>query len=278
MLLLACSLPYAQAGATKKKISKIVLDAGHGGKDVGARGQFSMEKNLTLAIILKLGKLINDSMKDVQTIYTRTEDTYPSLVDRHEIANQAAADLFVSVHINSSAGTSERVSAGTHMVGRGRHKHAVTTYKYIHHHETSMHGAMVLVLGNIRNNQKKAAFGEYGAVNESEGSTNGGLLNVNDPQTAIIIAQYTQAFLSSSVNLATRIDDELAMANRTDLGVKEQSLEVLAGSYMPGVLVECGFINNPDEEQYLNSEAGQWEIARAIFKGIKAYKQDAESK
>lgn len=98
--------------ANGKKITKIVLDAGHGGQDVGARGSFSAEKDLTLAIILKLGKIISDSMPSLQVIYTRTDDSYPTLVERHEIANRANASLFLSVHINSTAYTYTKVFQG----------------------------------------------------------------------------------------------------------------------------------------------------------------------
>jgi N-acetylmuramoyl-L-alanine amidase len=278
LLLVACSLLSAPSFALSKKVTKIVLDAGHGGTDAGARGEFSNEKDLTLAIVLKLGKLIKDSMRDVQPFYTRTSDTYPSLKERHEIANQAAADLFVSVHINSTPYWYEKVQTGTRTVtvGRGRHKKkkTVPTYTSIRHHTTKLQGVETLVLGSIRNNQKSKAVGEYGEAIVDEP----GLLNENDPQTAIIIAQYTQAFLGRSVALGTAIQDQFASQGRRDLGVKQQSLEVLAGSYMPGVLVECGFITNQDEETYMNSEAGQWDIARAIFRGIKAYKQDIDSK
>lgn len=278
LLLAFCSLFYAPAFAGPKKVTKVVLDAGHGGTDAGARGQYSNEKDLTLSIVLKLGKLIKDSLRDVQPIYTRTSDSYPSLKERHEIANQAAADLFVSVHINSTPFWYEKVQTGTRTitVGRGRHrkKRTVPVYKSIRHHTTQLQGVETLVLGSIRNNQKSQAVGEYGEAIVDEP----GLLNENDPQTAIIIAQYTQAFLGRSVELGTAIQDQFASQGRRDLGVKQQSLEVLAGSYMPGVLVECGFITNTDEEAYMSSEAGQWDIAKAIFRGIKNYKQDIDAK
>jgi N-acetylmuramoyl-L-alanine amidase len=258
--------------ATGKKITKIVLDAGHGGKDIGARGQFSQEKNLTLAIIMRLGRIINDSMKNVQVIYTRTSDIYPTLAERHEIANREGADVFLSVHINSTADRIEHVPAGYRTVKHGKHKKQVPVYKTIRHHETSSNGTMTLVLGSIRNGQKSQAIGEYGENIIEEP----GLLNENDPQTAIIIAQYTQAFLGRSVSLGSKIQEQFASQGRTDLGVKQQSLEVLAGSAMPGVLVECGFINNPEEEAYLNSEAGQSAVAMAIYRGLKAYKLEVE--
>src|ERR1043165_8663222 len=272
-LLAVCSTLSLPSFAVSKKITKVVLDAGHGGRDNGARGEVSNEKDLTLAITLKLGKLIKDSMRDVQPFYTRTSDVYPSLKERHEIANQNAADLFVSVHINSTPFWYEKVQTGTRKVttGRGRRRktHVVPVYRSIRHHTTQLQGVETLVLGSIRNNEKSKAVGEYSEAIVDEP----GLLNETDPQTAIIIAQYTKAFLGRSVEVGTAIQDQFAAGGRRDLGVKQQSLEVLAGSYMPGVLVEVGFITNTDEETYMNSEAGQWDIARAIFRGIKAYKQ-----
>lgn len=256
-----------------QKVSKIVLDAGHGGDKPGARGSTSMnEKDITLAVVLKLGKLISDSMKDVKPIYTRTTDLDVSLQDRHEIANQAKADLFISVHVNSSPGTYEKILVGHKTVGKGKKKRKVPVYKSIHHRETAAHGVETYVLGLKRNGQKERAINEY-SDNLTEEP---GLLNEKDPQTAIIIAQYSQVFLNNSVILGQKVQDEFAWQGRKDLGVKQMSLEVLAGSAMPGVLVEIGFINNPEEEAYLNTEKGQMEVARAIFNGIRAYKKEVE--
>ncbi len=128
------------------------------------------------------------------------------------------------------------------------------------------------VLGLRRNSQKENAIGEYGDSVTDEP----GLLNEDDPQTAIIIAQYSQAFLGKSVSFGSKIQEQFARQGRPDLGVKQMNLEVLAGSAMPGVLVEIGFITNVDEEKYLNSEEGQWEVATAIYRGIRAYKADIE--
>ncbi|HRO43092.1 MAG TPA: N-acetylmuramoyl-L-alanine amidase [Flavipsychrobacter sp.] len=258
--------------ANGKKVSKIVLDAGHGGHDGGARGQISNEKTLTLAIALRVGKIIRDSLKDVQVIYTRTSDVYPTLPERHQIANKANGDLFISIHINATAGTVTRVQQGTRIVKKGKKKVKVPVYKTIRNRFTQATGTETFVLGLHRNNEKENAIGEYGDVVTDEP----GLLNMNDPQTQIIIAQYSQAFLSRSVSLGSKIQQEFANQGRVDKGVKQMGLEVLAGSAMPGVLVECGFINNPDEEAYMNSEAGQHEIAMAIYRGIKAYKIEAE--
>jgi N-acetylmuramoyl-L-alanine amidase len=259
--------------AKGKTISKIVIDAGHGGKDNGARGAVSNEKDLTLAVSLRVGKIIADSLRGVQVVYTRTTDDYPSLVDRHEVANQSKADLFISIHVNSTAYTYTRVLQGYKTVKKkGGKKVKQPIYQTIRHHETKRNGVETYVLGLHRNTQKESAIGEYGDNVTDEP----GLLNENDPQTAIIVAQYSQAFLSKSVLLGTKIQENFTAQGRTDLGVKQKGLEVLAGSAMPGVLVEIGFINNVEEEAYLNSDLGQREVAMAIYRGIKAYKADME--
>lgn len=227
------------------KVKKIVIDAGHGGKDPGCIGRYSKEKELTLAVAFKLGKMITQNLKDVKVIYTREYDWYPSLPERHTIANNAKADLFISIHINSSPAK-------------------VTTAS----------GTETFVLGLHRNDQKEGAIGEYSNNLEREDE---GILNPNDPMTQIIIAQYSQAFLSSSIALGTFIEDEFTYQGRRSSGVKQKGLEVLAGCVMPGVLVELGFINNPDEEAYLNSEEGQLEAATALFNGVKKYKSTVEN-
>lgn len=270
-VLLVIVIPAALV-AKGKKISKIVVDAGHGGKDFGARGAISNEKDLTLAVTLKLGKILSDSLNNVQVIYTRTTDDYPSLVERHEIANKANADLFIAVHVNSTPYTYTKILEGYKTVKRHHKNVKQPIYRTIRHHETTRKGVETYVLGLHRNSQKESAIGEY-----SENVTDEpGLLNENDPQTAIIVAQYSQAFLSRSVALGTKIQQQFAYEGRPDLGVKQKGLEVLAGSAMPGVLVEIGFITNIEEEAYLNSETGQEEVAMAIYKGIKAYKADTE--
>ena len=257
--------------AKGKKITKIVIDAGHGGKEPGARGAFSSEKDITLAITLKLGKIVSDS-SDIQVVYTRTTDSYPTLQERHEIANKANADLFIAIHVNSTPFTYTKVLEGYKTVKRHHKTVKQPIYRSIRHHETKRSGVETYVLGLHRNSQKESAIGEY-----SDNVTNEpGMLNENDPQTAIIIAQYSQAFLSKSISLGSKIQEQFALAGRPDLGVKQMNLEVLAGSAMPGVLVETGFITNIEEETYLNSEKGQEEVALAIYRGIKAYKADVE--
>jgi len=268
-ILVLASIPCALS-AKGKKINKIVIDAGHGGKDIGAQGAISNEKDITLAVTLKLGKILSDSMKNVQVIYTRTTDSYPSLVERHDIANQANADLFIAIHVNSTPFTYTKILEGYKTVKRHHKTVKQPIYKSIRHHETTRSGVETYVMGLHRAGQQNEAIGEFGD------SVTNGLLNVNDPQTAIIVAQYSQAFLRKSVSLGSKIQEQFADEGRADLGVKQKGLEVLAGSAMPGVLVEIGFITNVQEEAYLNSEKGQREVAMAIYKGIKAYKAEIE--
>jgi N-acetylmuramoyl-L-alanine amidase len=254
-----------KADATGKKISKIVI-----GKDFGAQGSFSKEKDITLAVSLKLGQIINDSLKNLQVIYTRTEDTYPSLPERHDIANKSNADLFIAIHVNSTPFTYTKILEGYKTVKKHHKNVKQPIYRLVKHHETKVSGVETYVMGLHRANQQKDAIGEF-----SDSVTNG-VLNEDDPQTAIIIAQYSQAFLKKSVSLGSKIQEQFSVDGRRDLGVKQKGLEVLAGSAMPGVLVEIGFITNVEEEAYLNSDRGQREVAMAIYRGIRSYKNDLE--
>lgn len=257
-LLFIC-FSFSSIYAGDKKIVKIVLDAGHGGGKPGAIGHFSKEKDVALAITLRLGKMIEKGMSGRQVIYTRTTDVDIPLAKRHEIANKAQANLFLSIHINSTPGKRRRVKS------RGR-------WRTVYDKATNANGTECLVLGLSRTSQKEESIGEY-----SDNLTNDeALLDEKDPMTAIIIAQYSQAFLTSSVDLGNLIQGEFAKQNRLDRGVKQKSLEVLAGCVMPGVLVEVGFINNVEEEKYMNSPQGQTEIARAIYKGIESYIRKVE--
>lgn len=236
----------------KKKIRKVVIDAGHGGKDPGCHGMYSNEKDITLAVAKKVGKMIQEKYKDVKVIYTRDTDVFAggdnltikeSLIYRTEVANQEKADLFISIHVNSTP-----------------------------RHNSPVKGTLVLVCGPTRVEEKEEAIG----VHTENIAENEELLNPSDPATQIIIAQYSQAFLAQSIVLASKINDGFINQGRVVEGVRQQSLQVLASSAMPGVLVEIGYLNNVEEEAYLNTENGQSEVAASIFNGIKYYKEESE--
>lgn len=272
VLLLFCfssKLSFAQ-----RTVNHVVLDAGHGGKDPGAIGANAKEKDIALAVTQKVRDILNREAPKLKTTLTRDSDVFVELKQRHAIANNASADLFVSIHINATAGTRSRVSAGTKKVKRGKHWVTEPVYKTVYNRTTSTEGTETYVLGLTRYDQKEKAIGNYGETVADEP----GLLDENDPTTAIIIAQYSQAFSARSVTLGSLIQHNFENIGRVNLGVKQKSLEVLAGSAMPGVLVELGFINNPSEEVYMMSEAGQNALAQAIAKAILAYKKELETK
>ncbi len=276
IIVLCCLLCGNTLLAQTKTIKKVVLDAGHGGRDAGTPA-FRMnkhEKDIALDIVLKLGKLINDSLKGVGVVYTRTTDVYPELKERHAIANNAKGDLFISVHVNATAGTKTRVANGFTYVGKGKKRRKVQQYKTIVNRETQATGTETYVLGLHRNSQKEKAIADFG----DQISEEAGLLDESDPMTQIIVAQYSQAFLSKSLSFAGKVEANFSTSGRKSAGVKQKGLEVLAGSAMPGVLIEVGFMNNPNDEAYINSEKGQNEIVRAIFEAIKAYKLEMERK
>lgn len=258
----------------QRKMNHVVLDAGHGGKDPGAIGSFSKEKDIALAVTLKVRDILKRESPQLKTTLTRDSDFFVELKGRHAIANKANGDVFVSIHINSTAGTTTRVQAGTKKVKKGRKWTTIPVYKTIHNRSTNTSGTETYVLGLTRNDQKEKAIGEYGESVAEEP----GLLDESDPTTAILIAQYSQAFLSRSVTLGSKVQQNFAKAGRNNLGVKQKSLEVLAGSAMPGVLIELGFINNQEEEAYMNSEAGQQALATAIATAILDYKKEVEKK
>lgn len=264
----------APAFADDTKVKKIVLDAGHGGDKPGAIGHFSKEKDIALAVTLKVGELIKKNQKDREVIYTRTTDVDVHWAERHEIANRAKANLFVSIHVNSTPGTRTRVRSGYRTVKKNGKSVKVPRYVYKYDKATEASGTETYVLGLSRNSQKEESIGEY-SDNLASGEREG-LMDEKDPMTAIIIAQYSQAFLTSSVDLGTRIQNQFAKQGRLDRGVKQISVEVLAGCVMPGVLVEIGFINNVEEEKYMNSPQGQTEIAHAIYTGILEYIKSVE--
>ncbi len=234
--------PLSPAPAVKK-VRKIVIDAGHGGKDPGCHGQYSFEKNIALDVSKRLGQRLKKQMSEVEVLYTREYDWYPPLKERHQMANDAKADLFISIHINSSP---RRV--------------------------TTANGTETYVLGLHRTDQKEGAIGEYAGNFVADR----GLLDPKDPLNQILIAQYSQTFLASSILLGSLIEAQFESQGRKSAGVKQKGLEVLAGTAMPAVLVELGFLNNPSEEAMLNSELGKNKCANAIFFAIQKYKDEVE--
>lgn len=232
------------------KFKTIIIDAGHGGKDPGARGSYSVEKNVTLAIAKKLKAAIDSQITSVTAIMTRTDDTFIPLNQRSAIANQAHGNLFISIHCNSSP---EGTAASAH----------------------KRKGVLMLVYGFHRLKEQEEAVRENSSIFiEKDYKQNYESYDESDPANMIILNAYIQKYRKQSILFGDLLNTEFEDNNgRESAGVKEQGVLVLAHSAMPAVLIETGFINNSEEEDYLNSPEGQNEIVQSIIKAINNYRK-----
>ncbi|MCL4639959.1 MULTISPECIES: N-acetylmuramoyl-L-alanine amidase family protein [Olivibacter] len=257
------------------KIKTIVIDAGHGGRDGNTHGSFSKEKDITLAVALKLGKAIEKEIEGVKVVYTRTDDSFIELYERIGIANRNKADLFISLHCNSMPHTSRRVVSRYVRNKRGRR---VPVYKTISSQNTSVSGVETFVSGYGRLDEQDVAMRENASMLLEENyQENYDGFDPKDPESYIIFSLMKNQYRDLSIKLATFIQNEYIKAGRLDRGVKEQSLAVLARAGMPAVLTEMGFISNPEEEHYMNSAEGQAEIVENLVNAIKNYKKQIEN-
>lgn len=231
-------------------VHTVVIDAGHGGQDPGAKGKFSHEKDVVLAIALKVGSLIEENMKDVKVIYTRNTDVFIPLHERADIANKHKADLFISIHANANP-NKQVYGSETYVMG-------------LHTNERNL---------EVAKKENDVIVLEDNYSSHYEG------YDPNSSESFIIFSLMQNAFLDKSLSFATTIQSQMRnKAKRTDRGVKQAGFLVLWRTTMPSVLVETGFITNPAEEIYLNSDAGQNALASSIFKAFKNYKLKAEHK
>lgn len=252
------------------RIKTIVIDAGHGGHDGATRGKFSREKDIALQVALKLGKAIEANLKDVKVVYTRTSDVFVPLYERIGIANNIKADLFISIHCNSMP--IKRVVVSYRKDSRGRRVPV-----YANRQSTSTKGTETFVSGFGRLDEQDVVIRENESILlEKDYKENYQGYDPKDPESIIMLSLMKNAFREQSIKLASYIQDEYVLSGRIDRGVKEQSLAVLARAGMPAVLTEIGFVSNPEEEEYMNSETGQNEIVNNLLKAIQTYKKQAE--
>jgi N-acetylmuramoyl-L-alanine amidase len=224
----------------------IVIDAGHGGKDGSTHGAFSKEKDVALQVALLLGQTVQREIENAKVIYTRTEDVFIPLYERIEIANRARADLFISIHCNSMPASMRN--------------------------RADSRGVETFVSGEGRLNEQDVAVRENASILlEKNYKDNYEGYNPNDPESVILLSLYKNAFRKESLRLARLIQDEYVKSGRVNRGVKEQSLAVLAKAGMPAVLTEIGFISNPNEEEYINSQTGREEIVKNITNAVREY-------
>jgi N-acetylmuramoyl-L-alanine amidase len=263
-----------QAFTQEYKIKTIVIDAGHGGKDGSTRGLFSTEKDVALKTALHLGEAIKEQMKDVKVIYTRSTDEFIPLYERIAIANNAKADLFISIHCNDMPVHRSTVVTG-HKTIKGKR---VPITETVYRKSTSTRGVETFVSGMGRMNEQDEVIKRENAAIflEDNYKENYEGFDPNNPENFIILSLMKNTFRTQSLKLAKLVQDQYISVGRVDRGVQEKSLAVLARAGMPAILTEIGFISNPEEENYMNSEAGQHEITACLLKAIQNYRKGIE--
>lgn len=226
-----------------KKKFKVVLDAGHGGKDHGKPSKAgSPEKDIALKIVLALGKELEKN-KDIEVVYTRKKDVFIDLHQRGKIANKAEADLFISVHCN--AHTSQAYGAETYVLG-------------LHRNETNLNVAKAENAVVFLEENYEETYSQY---------------DLNSPESAIGLELMQEEFLDQSVFLASLVQDNFReKLKRKDRSVKQAGFIVLHQTVMPSILIETGFITNTQERKYLNSSKGQLALANSIAVAVNSYK------
>ncbi|MGY4384334.1 N-acetylmuramoyl-L-alanine amidase [Pedobacter sp. UYP24] len=264
-----------QAFTQEYKIKTIVIDAGHGGRDGSTRGLYSTEKDVALKTALHLGAAIEANLKDVKVIYTRSDDTFIPLYERIAIANNAKADLFISIHCNDMPLIRSTVVTGYKRNSKGK---KIPKTSSVYRKSTSTRGVETFVSGMGRVNEQDEAIKRENAsiFLEDNYKENYEGFDPNNPENFIILSLMKNTFRAQSLRLAKLVQDQYINNGRIDRGVQEKSLAVLARAGMPAILTEIGFISNPEEENYMNSEAGQNEIINCLLEAIKNYKKVIE--
>ena len=224
----------------------LVIDAGHGGHDPGAIGRISKEKDINLKVALAVGKLIERNCPDVKVVYTRKRDVFVPLNRRSDIANEAKADLFISIHTNSLANNHTARGASTWTLGLAKSE------------------------ANLKVAQRENAVILY----EDDYQTRYAGFNPNSAESYIIFELMQDKYMEQSVRLASLVQEQFRhTCRRVDRGVHQAGFLVLKASAMPSVLIELGFISTPAEERYLNTEQGIGNLSNGIYQAFLAYKQ-----
>lgn len=249
LLIVYCFVGFAQQEKGRNVFDKIVIDAGHGGNKPGAIGSKYKEKDITLAVAIKLGKLINENLKSVKVYYTRVIDQDIDLYKRSSVANKINADLFLSIHCNSAT---NKNAAGTETYAMG--------------------------LGKTESNLEVAKKENSEILTEKGSAENYQGFDLNSPEGDILLSLYQNAYLQNSLDFAAKIQAQYSknvpMKSR---GVHQANFVVLWKAAMPAVLTEIGFISNPKEEEFIGSEYGQWVIASCLFRAICEYRNKVDN-
>ena len=244
LLICGATNPYPSS----RKVRVVVIDAGHGGSDPGCHGLKHFEKDVALSITLKVGKYIEENIKDVKVVYTRKTDVFVPLNEIASHANKNNADLFICIHCNAAV-NKQVFGSETYVMGLHKTKGNLEVAK--------RENASIL----FEEDYKKKYEG----------------FDPNSDEANIIFNMYQNAFLEQSLSYASKVQEEFRKnKNLTDKGVKQAGFLVLWKTSMPSVLIETGFLTNAEEEKYLGSQKGQDQIAFAIYKAFKNYKAEVE--
>jgi N-acetylmuramoyl-L-alanine amidase len=271
----------------------IIIDAGHGirsnGGYDGASGKYSHEDDIALAVAKKLVADVQKEFPDIRVVETRPDKYIVGLHERADIANQNKGDLFISIHVNAMPDIPKKEFIGykteTYYTGKGksRKKHTRKVAQYHHYTvpNTSAKGTQTYIWGAHKGEDKEIAVRENAPMlAEDNYKEKYGELDVNSPDFIALSLAKTLQFQRRSSTLANLVEEQFTKAGRISGGPKQRQtgIWVLQATAMPSILVETGFITNPDEEDYLNSENGQDEIARCVTEAVKNYKAWLEKK
>ena len=276
---------FIQKEKKQKAIKTIVIDAGHGieknGGYNGAKGSYSYEDEICYEVAKKLVKLVNQQFPDIRIIETRPTRNITDLHERADIANQNKGDLFISIHVNAAPPIQHRDFVGyksvVSYVGKGKKRRKVTKkvpqYRYYSTPNPSK-GTETYIWGSHKNEDKEVAIRENAPMlGEENYREKYGDIDPNSPDFIALSLLKTKQFFKRSATLAGMVEEEFSKVGRASRGQKQRQVGiwVLQATAMPSVLVETGYITNREEEDYLNSESGQQEIAVCVSNALKNY-------
>ena len=298
LIAVASSFVHTPAKAQRPTLRTLIIDAGHGGRDQGAKGLISTEAAIALEIALKFGKAVEKEFPELKIVYTRTSNILPGNLNdasqanrlRAEMANQAKGDLFISIHCNANAypagGYYAKRVVGhknqTVYVGKGKKRRKTTRKVPVYESywvKNTTRGTETYIWAADRSGSKIDAIDhteEYGE--EVQDTLN--VLDLTSPEAKIRAQLYEKQFFAKSALMASFVEEEFKKAGRLSKGVKQRNhkgIWVLQATGMPSILVETGFVTNKEEEEYLVSDEGQDEVVSNMLEALKRYKRELEA-
>lgn len=298
VMTIASSFNTVPGQSQRPTLRTLIIDAGHGGRDQGAKGLISTEAAISLEIAMKFGKAVEKEFPGIKIVYTRTSNILPGNLNdasqanrlRAEMANQAKGDLFISIHCNANA-----YPAGGHYakrvvgyknqtvyVGKGKKRRKTTKKVPVYESywvKNTTRGTETYIWAADRSGAKGSAIDQTEEYGEDVQDTLN-VLDLTSPEAKIRAQLYEKQFFAKSALMASFVEEEFKKAGRLSKGVKQRNhkgIWVLQATGMPSILVETGFITNKEEEEYLVSDEGQNEVVQNILEALKRYKTELET-